>query len=165
MLVLDPCPNVALLDAVEQKILNDRDSWNQQQWNSGTPDENMCSTSFCVAGHAAVMSGAALPKYWFDEWTVDPATGESFGVWNSDRVMVSQYAQAKLGLTDGERLDLFYGLNTLNEVQKIMHGIRSRWWAIQVYEGFMAEQALTEAAEVMADVAFLDAEASQEVPA
>lgn len=163
MLILDPKPNIELIDAVELEIRDNPENWSQDWWNAGSPDANLCSTTFCFAGHAALLSGAERPRFSDFLWEVDPDTGKSVNRPHSrTAVHVAEYAAEKLGLTDAERKELFHASTDLLYVGRILRGIRNRAAAIEAYEAHQEQQALDLAAQAMADIAFLDAEASQE---
>lgn len=160
MLVLDPKPNVELLTRVLAHIETEPDSWKQESFRYH--DElSACATAFCFAGHAAVMTGAQVPAYRWTDWSL----AEDGTVDEDSDVHVADWARVKLGLTEPEAAALFAWHNNLATLRKHVVRYIARAEAIEAYEAFQAEQVLTAAAEVMADIAFLDAEASQEVAA
>jgi hypothetical protein len=81
---------------------------NQSTWISfsDAAESNMCHTTMCTAGHAAVMAGAEVPTY--DEYL------EMGWILNDEGKLayygegVASWAGAKLGLNDDEHNYLFF---------------------------------------------------------
>lgn len=115
-------PNVALLSKVLDHITAHSSEWNQQTWASVTA----CGTSFCFAGHAAIISGSAPPasSSFTTTWRVDWRTGETLapGVRGTPytSVSVGEYARVVLGLDTYEAGQLFAGDNNLARLEMLV---------------------------------------------
>jgi hypothetical protein len=113
----DPKPNLDLLRKVLKQIDEHPETWRQSAIAKRTP----CGTAYCVAGHAALMSGhefdwpemnKTLNACWADN-TVD---GEE--IWDVGR--------RELGLTSDEAANLFFARNTRECVQVHAQEIAAR---------------------------------------
>lgn len=110
--------NAELLDATMTTIERDPEHHDQSHWarNVTSPD---CQTTFCFAGHAAILAGAQPPAH-DGTWYVDPETGLSVSFFEPTSEHVADYAQKKLGLTDGQADKLFHGANTIPQLRAIV---------------------------------------------
>lgn len=84
--------NTELLVKVRQKIREHPDQHDQQHWARRTP----CGTTYCIAGWAAMLSGAQLD--WM-EGVTDRAYADTV---NGEAESIEAYAQRALGLSDLE---------------------------------------------------------------
>lgn len=131
-----PVPNLPLLRKILEKIDLEPDSWVQGcwavDWNSITGrllanrhgharlTYPACGTAYCVAGHAADMTGWT-PSGW--------SIGEASSYWtNGDgrERSIRVIARNALGLTQLEAELLFDGGNTRSRVQYLAEGIAMR---------------------------------------
>lgn len=124
--VNEPIPNVALLDAVMDRIEASPGDWNQETWGdlvfdyvNGGSEYNMdmepCGTTHCFAGHAVELAGLAYVKAVKGEYI--NLDGVKQGYWqvqwvdlNNEKVSESIPILAKgaLGLTDREVDRIFF---------------------------------------------------------
>lgn len=107
-------------------------------------DGELCNTTFCLAGHAAVLSGASHPEpaewvaqHGFEErrrseWLVNPETRESFVCLEFNDVIaaeaagaiaVQDYAREVLGLEPWEADALFYFYGSRADLRTRVEGI------------------------------------------
>lgn len=129
-------PNVPLIRKVYEHVVAHPEEWNQGLWARRVTTiksqmirdqlgrflrsnkEVICKTQFCIAGHAANMTGYQL----FSEPTHN---GEEDADYlqerdaNGDQLTVHNVAKHELGLIDIE-CNLFGGSNTLREVKTYM---------------------------------------------
>lgn len=138
--------NKDLLLAVMEEIEKFPETHNQDAWFRSldqpvpSKDGELCDTSFCFAGHAAILSGAASPvagrSTWAGrpdrfrpDWWVDPATGEAVMLFDHDdylaakargAVSVANYARRVLGLTLGQATALFHSFGGHAELREIV---------------------------------------------
>lgn len=103
--------NIELLRKTKEHMQSNPGLHNQGTWISFSdsarpPYNNMCHTSMCTAGHAAVLAGAQVPT--FDEYN------EMGWILNDEGKLayygegVASWAGAKLGLNDDEHNYLFF---------------------------------------------------------
>lgn len=125
-----PVPNLPLLRKILEKIDAEPDSWVQcawgLEWNSingrlvNRRNRPTCGTAFCIAGHAADMTG----------WTTTGwSAGEASSFWeNADgqERQVSIIGREALGLTYIEAELLFNGENNRSRVQYVAESIAER---------------------------------------
>ena|SRR5690349_4695053 len=97
--------NIELLKQVKDSILMDPDSHDQKTW--------FCDTSMCIAGHAAVMSGATVQasRNYSDLLEMVDEHG--------NMIHPPEYAQEALGLSDDEREYLFYCMNNAVSLKRM----------------------------------------------
>jgi len=138
--------NKGLLLAVMEEIEKFPETHNQDAWfrtlGQPVPSKNgeLCDTSFCFAGHAAILSGAASPvagrPTWGTtiarsrpDWWVDPATGKAVMLFDHDdyvaavargAVSVANYARRVLGLTPLQASALFHSFGGHAELRAIV---------------------------------------------
>jgi hypothetical protein len=106
--------NFPLLWKVYDHIVAHPDEWMQRQWAVKTTTSS-CGTAFCVAGHAAVMTGHTIA--WDDDlvltaYVVAPGTLPDLTIEN--------VAKRELGLTSDEADVLFRATNTLEDIHDIL---------------------------------------------
>jgi len=102
--------NTLLADTVIGVIETHPETHNQHDWGY----ETACGTTMCVAGHAAVLSGAKLNYFDFgNERKAYECTLPDGTITGIDR-----YAQEMLGLTDEQADNLFYNMNNDLDVIK-----------------------------------------------
>lgn len=115
-----PVPNLPLLRKVLDHIDAHPEEWDQWQFARVVS----CGTAFCVAGHAAVMSGAEPVFSPGSDRTCTFRTAEG---WTVD---VESYARDLLGLTPDEASvvdgGLFDTANDRADVQRIAEAIAAR---------------------------------------
>lgn len=105
----DPKPNLDLLRRVLQQIDDHPDTWNQDCYARKTA----CGTQFCIAGHAAVMSG----------FKVKFAEKSDFA---DNYEEIPAIAREALGLTGSESNALFCPVYGREDIQRIAHEIAAR---------------------------------------
>lgn len=142
--------NTELLLTVLEHIESHQEQWNQGNWFTRfAPDESdaeatACKTSFCYAGHVAVLEGAKTPTT-DHSWGVAPnlepvrwvdsragcgvphcescnGNQQLYDAMPEGTVHVSTFARERLGLTEEEGEVLFDGGNTLEELRVIVEG-------------------------------------------
>lgn len=126
-----PRPNLPLLRKVLDHIDAHPNEWYQSEWGIRTDsypltfiDGNApaCGTAFCIAGHAAVMSGAT--PVWGEEGNLSYIRPPGGGFAD-----VQEFARKALGLTHDEAssLDgLFAAENDRDEIQRHAEAIAAR---------------------------------------
>ncbi|AZM51806.1 hypothetical protein DMA15_03740 [Streptomyces sp. WAC 01529] len=92
--------NTDLLIKIRDKIREHPEQHDQAHWARRTS----CGTTYCIAGWAAVLSGARLD--WSDHWTDQYEGGARADTVNSGAETIDDYAQRVLGL-DNEQCALF----------------------------------------------------------
>ncbi len=92
--------NIPLLRKVLDHITEHPEEWEQDLWAM----RRECGTSFCVAGHAAVMAGHQI------RWDDGVATH------TTEHATIRAVATRELGLTNLQSLRLFNADNTLPEL-------------------------------------------------
>lgn len=128
--------NVELLDQVHEHIKRNTQAWNQSSWAFvwdeiekppalplEDPNNPACGTTMCFAGTTVALSGYRLK--WQDEgdswcafWCISP---------DGDKVSISRAAADLLGLTEGDKDDLFLSTGTdLEELQTAIDRIKAR---------------------------------------
>ncbi len=131
-----PVPNLPLLRKILDKIDTDPESWVQgcwgMEWNSITGDiiadqhrqlgraHTACGTAYCIAGHAAILTGWK-PSTW--------SLGEASAYWEHEdgrERRISVIGRDALGLTGEEAEMLFSGGNSRAEVQLLAEIIAAR---------------------------------------
>lgn len=91
-----PVLNVPLMEATMGRIIAEPASWDQRL----VAMEQPCGTTFCFAGHAALVSGCTFTVGgWFEDAARMP-------------ISPMDYARAALGLTYDEAESLFYLFTT-----------------------------------------------------
>lgn len=92
-----------------------------------------CGTTYCFAGHAAVMSGAEPPTFHAGKsWFVSNDTLKSFAPGLSryedmeEPMHVSTFAGVKLQLSDVQRNFLFSAATTVPELRAMVDAIKAR---------------------------------------
>jgi hypothetical protein len=105
--------NIELLKKTKEYMQANPEKHNQGTWisfpSASAPLSNMCHTTMCTAGHAAVLAGAEVPtfqEYLEVGWTLNPEgkvdyCGDGVATWASDR----------LGLNCDEYDYLFFSLD------------------------------------------------------
>lgn len=127
----EPIPNLPLLRKVLDHIDAHPDEWYQQDWGiqpteyaecTGHDIEALpapaCGTAFCIAGHAAIMSGAR--PLWRNGKMNDVCTPAGAVVGTGD------YAAEVLGLTSDEDVALFDEWNSRETIQRHAEAIAAR---------------------------------------
>lgn len=98
-----PTKNKALAQATLDAIEKDLEHWNQSDW-SWVPGGNICNTTHCFAGYAALQAGAKFSAKGF-------LAGKNNG-WRTKsghRIeFISEFAARKLGLTPAEADSIFF---------------------------------------------------------
>lgn len=114
--------NVKLLQDTLDFIKTNPKNYNQGDWvEAGESADEVCETTMCFAGHAALLAGATFDKdIWFDEfeWQVDFETGKHGNYYDDDLVHVSTYAASKLGLNANEHSYLFSSERSIQEIEQ-----------------------------------------------
>jgi len=129
-------PNLPLLRKILDQIRNDPASWFQGDWatyyvqgsdvpiydeandyvfKGGQVLEEPCKTAFCIAGHAAMLSGDPLKS----EMRV--IRGVQIPLYVEETISglsASDRAMHELGLTGAEASNLFYGVNGWSEIKR-----------------------------------------------
>lgn len=105
-----PEVNVELLEKVMHHILDHPEEHDQTMWFR----KNTCGTAACFAGHVALLSGYQ-PGSWQLGW--DGTTISSCAVGEGGTDEVPDLAQDLLCLTKDQANMLFYGENTVPELQ------------------------------------------------
>lgn len=125
----EPVPNLPLLRKILDQVDAHPETWSQTVWGIQRQVEGAaCGTAFCIAGHAAMMTGAE--PFW-------DKRGGGGGTWVLNLVRdadgqpweVDAYARAQLGLTEDEAScyrGLFDPGNTRERVQEIAEQIAER---------------------------------------
>lgn len=105
--------NIELLKKTKEHMLANPEIHSQGTWISfpndyGLYNSQMCHTTMCTAGHAAVLAGAEIPtlgQYLDMGWTLDEEGKLSY-----NGLGVASWAEEKLGLTGDEYNYLFFCL-------------------------------------------------------
>ncbi|GAA2092512.1 hypothetical protein [Actinomadura alba] len=114
-------PNVPLLKATFAHVLKNMTAWNQAHWS------NECGTAHCFAGWAIVLHGTPflpLPKDRVSQLFVVPPPNEPLDgmvaplVLGKRVVAAPVYAQHILRLTNRQADDLFFALNTIDDLRR-----------------------------------------------
>ena len=108
-----PIPNVPLLRRVREHIEAHPELWHQNNWRQQTP----CGTAHCFAGWIAEFDGADWLAVPGGAWVAGAAGG---------RVHVSTRAADVAGLTSSEASDLFYGCETLTDIDCVLDRVYAR---------------------------------------
>lgn len=100
--------NIELLRKTKEHMQANPERHNQGTWIAfpGGHNGNMCHTTMCTAGHAAVLAGAEIPnlgQYLEVGWTLNKE-----GRLDYNGVGVATWAEQQLGLTGDEYSYLFY---------------------------------------------------------
>lgn len=102
--------NIELLRKTKEHMLANPERHNQGTWisypDSARPPYNMCHTSMCTAGHAAVLAGAQIPT--FDEYLNVGWVLNEEGEIDRNGEGVASWAEAQLGLSGDEYNYLFF---------------------------------------------------------
>jgi hypothetical protein len=105
--------NIELLKKTKEHMQSNPDKHDQGTWISfpyaSSPMSNMCHTTMCTAGHAAVMAGAEIPT--FEQYLELGWTLNSEGKMDYYGEGVAGWAGDKLGLNDDEYDYLFFSLD------------------------------------------------------
>jgi hypothetical protein len=102
-------PDLSLLRKVFDQIQNDPETWDQKNWAR----KYACNTAYCVAGHAAVMSGHEIR---WGRAVIASGTTETLTV-SGAHLSVPEVARHELGLDEVEANILFSGSNTLDMIR------------------------------------------------
>ena len=90
-------------------------SWNQRLWRKR--DEEGCGTSFCFAGWSCELDPDVE---WVAAFDYDGRVRPVGRVDEGADELPETYAARRLGLTEGQAHQLFYGYNTLPQVQEFV---------------------------------------------
>lgn len=120
-------PDLGLLEGALIHIKEHPEEWNQGYWGRTTA----CGTTFCLAGHVAILAGAEAPKNisTLDFWRVRPdgsfysCCPESGSSLNT--LHVSDYATQALGLTKGQTTALFNHTRTLEQLDILVARLKA----------------------------------------
>lgn len=119
-------PDLGLLEGALIHIKEHPEEWNQGYWGLTT----MCGTTFCLAGHVAILAGAEAPKNisTLDFWKVNP-DGSLYlcgpDDWSSEAMHVSLYAREALGLTQEQAEALFNHSRTLEQLDILVARLKA----------------------------------------
>ncbi|WP_055566013.1 hypothetical protein [Streptomyces atriruber] len=105
--------NVDLLLEIREQITSHPETHDQEQWGKRTG----CGTTHCIAGWAAVLTGAALA--WTDAADLDDINGDEVVTYADDHENPSVYAQRVIGLPPGEVIGLFYELDNAEALEAL----------------------------------------------
>lgn len=102
----------------------------------GTEHADVCGTAMCLAGFIAVRAGAAVPpaqraedgEWDYPDWAVDEATG----AYTPGAMHVSEFAEKRAGLSEGQADALFSGGNTLDQLRQMIAYLREHPDAVTV---------------------------------
>lgn len=111
--------NIELLKKTKEFMQANPSLHNQDTWIKfrGVASTNMCHTSMCTAGHAAVLAGAQVPthaQYVDNGWTLSKEGKIEY--WGD---AVSLWAGDKLGFNDHEYNYIFFCLDKTTLFQRI----------------------------------------------
>lgn len=133
--------NPELLRNTMATILENRDKHNQGTWisvkyadDSTYEEPNICGTTMCFAGFAAVEAGAESPTVSYllqnDEWWIKPdgSVGTDDDYWDSgDVVRVNRWAGEKLGMNPYEREYIFYYFGDADALAERVDKLATLW--------------------------------------
>jgi len=110
--------DTALLEATMLLIEEHPEQHDQAHWvwNAQAAE---CETTYCFAGHAALLAGAEPPAR-SGSWFVDERTGRLAVFGAPHAKPVADFAQGKLGLTEGQADKLFHGANTIPQLRALV---------------------------------------------
>lgn len=114
---VEPQPNLPLLSKILAHIDTHPEEWRQRHWASRASAE-YCGTGFCIAGHAAFMSGAEI------DWDEGGFADEAF--LDGEKGLIPEIATEVLGITYGESVALFAANNGREDVQRVAEAIAAR---------------------------------------
>lgn len=137
----DPIPNIPLLEKIFDHIVANPEEWCQASYvatrlfsTDASTDmyfekhkvwegtERICATAFCVAGHAAFMTGST--PIWDNHDVAFQIS--SMRMPNGDVRNVDDIAQEVLGLKGDEAVALFNGGNSLGDIRRHIDKIKER---------------------------------------
>lgn len=124
----EPWPNLPLLRKVLDHIDAHPEEWHQRFWAINTT-ETACGTAYCIAGHAAVMTGHDVKIDPADIWSVLVDDNESCIRDLPDEPLestVAFVARQELGLSFEDGCVLFASWNDRATVQAIAEDIAAR---------------------------------------
>lgn len=114
--------NIKLLQDTLQFIKMNPQLHDQGDWVQVDEDNlETCDTPMCFAGHAALLSGGTFDKeIWEEEWdwNVDYDTGKHVSYYAENGAHVSTFAADRLGLNEEERVYLFAGTRSGEELEE-----------------------------------------------
>jgi hypothetical protein len=119
-----PARNLDLLERTMAHIEAHPEQHDQGSWI------NACGTTFCFAGHAALLAGASKPlseNGFGNGWFVDTVTSTSRALssyWDVDEDGVREFARRSLGLSEDEADVLFNGGRDINELRAIVNALK-----------------------------------------
>lgn len=101
--------NIELLEKTLKAIRNSPDYHDQDHWI----DFNVCGTTMCTAGFAAVEAGAQVPtqeQHGQAGWALTPEgkLGTSQQYWDGEADRVSMFSAKKLGFNEEEKDYIFF---------------------------------------------------------
>lgn len=130
--------NVELLRKTKEFMQANPGLHNQDTWISfpGAARSNMCHTSMCTAGHAAVLAGAQVPTY--EQYLDSGWTLSSDGAINYWGDPVAMWASEKLGFNDNEYNYIFFCIDKTVLFQRIDQLI-ALWEAGKEFDYFTCE--------------------------
>ncbi len=133
--------NIQLLRQTMKHILANPQNHNQETWFSpdyGAEDVNMCNTTMCFAGHAAVLAGGQTPnpKTFDGDWylkldgTLSNQNEYVTSLYEDTEqqvLRVSKWAQRKLGLNPYEYEYLFMFMGDAEDVADRVERLAELW--------------------------------------
>lgn len=137
----------AMANILKNKKLHSQAAWIERQYSDD--DGEMCGTTMCLAGWAALAAGAEMPpvldKDWDGEWHVDKdgkyrtADEYSEAVYYSDDNPdeideVWRFASKKLGTDYVEREYLFYFFGNADELAERVEDVATAWESGRSFE-------------------------------
>ncbi len=124
--------NKELLKQTLQRIKTVPMEYNQGHWVK-VEEANVCGTTMCFAGHAAILAGAEVPdpkKHVVADWYVAKDDSNSYLNWRQAEAKdcqeyetVSQFAQRALGLNWDEQDYLFDADRTVEEIEEAVQSV------------------------------------------
>jgi len=127
--------NLELLNSTLARIKELPQEYRQSTWVSQA-ENNVCGTTMCFAGHAAVLAGAEIPnpkKHSIVDWFV--AEDENNSYLNLDDAYysngdtpnqhVQDFATKALGLTYKQREYLFEADRTMDQIEQAVHELNT----------------------------------------
>lgn len=129
----------AMANILANKKLHSQTSWIERQYSDD--DGEMCGTTMCLAGWAALAAGAEMPpvldKDWDGQWHVDKNgkyrtddewVEEAVYGENPDEIdEVWRFASKKLGTDYEEREYLFYFFGDADELASRVDDVATAW--------------------------------------
>lgn len=113
-----------LLEAAMSEIEQNPEHHDQQAWSKNVLNRD-CQTTFCYAGHVAILAGAQPPTDALMGWYVDFESNTTQPWSVRSALFVGEYAQKKLGITEKDADALFHGAATIPQLRVMVDRIKA----------------------------------------